>query len=128
MTWFAEFKKIHSDKCNLSDPQYRLWAKMITNGLHSSKETPPYVPMITGTTPTGATRISIEETVAGTVTAVVKGMGAAQMQPNTLALQSSLAIPILKLHWEYHQAKLSRLKENASLDWLACSSCLKSQC
>ena len=39
---------MHSDKCNLSDPQYRLWARMITNGIHSSKETPPQVLMITG--------------------------------------------------------------------------------
>lgn len=69
---------------------------MITNGIHSSKETPPQVPMITGTKPTRTARKSIEETVASTVTAVVKGMGAAQplqTQPNALALQSPLANP-----------------------------------
>ena len=92
----AELKEMHSDKCNLSDPQYRLWARMITNGIHSSKETPPQVPMITGTTPTRTARKSMEETVASTVTAVMKGMGAAQpqkTQPNTLAVQSPLTSP-----------------------------------
>ena len=47
---------------------------MITNGIYSSKETPPQVPMITGT-PTRAPRKTIEETVASTVTTVVKGSG-----------------------------------------------------
>ena len=63
---------MHCDKCNLSDPQYQLWARMITNGLHSGKETPPQVPMITRTTLTRTERKSIEETVASTVTAIVK--------------------------------------------------------
>ena len=74
----AELKEIHSDKHNYSDPQYRLWARMITNGIHSSKETPPQVPMITGVVPSRQARRSIDETVASTVAAVVKGMGAAQ--------------------------------------------------
>ena len=45
---------------------------------HTSKETPPEVPMITGVTPNRPARRSIDETVASTVAAVVKGMGAAQ--------------------------------------------------
>lgn len=77
----AELKEINSDKCNLSDPQYRLWARMIINGIHSSKESPPQIPMITGVTPSRAPRRSIEETVASTVQAVVKGIGAAQAPP-----------------------------------------------
>ena len=77
-----ELKEIHSDKHSYSDPQYRLWARMIINGIHSSKETPPQVPMITGITPTRTARRSVEETVASTVAAVVKGMGATQpLQP-----------------------------------------------
>ena len=51
---------------------------MITNGIHFSKRSPPQVPMITGT-PTRAPRKSFEETVASTVTGVVKGMGAAHL-------------------------------------------------
>ena len=84
----SELIEMHSDKCNLSDIQYRLWARMIVNGIHSSK---PQVPMMTGPTPTRTVRRSIEETVASTVTAVVKGMAAAQsvqQQPNQLALPS----------------------------------------
>ena len=39
-----ELKELHSNQQNFSDPQYRLWARMITNGIHSSKESPPNVP------------------------------------------------------------------------------------
>lgn len=85
----SDLKEMHREKRNLSDPQYRLWARMITNGIHSSKETPPQVPMITGT-PTRAPRKTIEETVASTVTAVVKGMGAATQPQTQTNLQSSL--------------------------------------
>lgn len=70
----AELKELHCDSHNYSDPQYRLWARMFVNGLHSSKETPPQVPMITGITPTRSTRKSLEDTVASTVSAVVKAI------------------------------------------------------
>ena len=42
-----------SDKIEYTEPwpQYHLWACMIQNGLHSSKETLPQVPMITGIAP-----------------------------------------------------------------------------
>ena len=92
----TELKEMHSDKHNLSDPQYRLWARMYINGIHPSKETPPQVPMITGAMPARTPRRSIEETVASTVTAVVKGMGAAQpLQPqrNALTIPSHLISP-----------------------------------
>jgi len=32
----TEVKGMHRDKCNLSDPQYRLWAIMHINGIHPS--------------------------------------------------------------------------------------------
>ena len=35
----------------LSEVQYRLWAQMLVTGVHSSRENPPQVPMITGSTP-----------------------------------------------------------------------------
>ena len=57
----------------------RLWARMIVNGIHSSKDTPPKVPMISGVTPTRPAKKSIEETVASTVAAVVMNLqGAAR--------------------------------------------------
>lgn len=43
--------ELMADKLDFSDPQYRLWARMIVTGNHSSKETPPRVPLITGITP-----------------------------------------------------------------------------
>ena len=51
---------------------------MIINGIHSSKETPPQVPMITGIMPNRPARRSMDETVASTLAGVVKGMGSAQ--------------------------------------------------
>ena len=76
---FLELKETHVDDLDLSDPQYRLWARMIVNGIHSSKDTPPKVPMISGVTPTRPAKKSIEETVASTVAAVVMNLqGAAR--------------------------------------------------
>ena len=79
-----ELKELHD---NYSDPQYRLWARMIVNGLHSSKDVPPQVPMITGVTPTRSTRRSLEDTVASTVSAVVKAIGT----PHSLPVAQSVA-------------------------------------
>ena len=70
----TELKEMHSGD-NYTDPQLRLWARMIINGLHTSKETPPQVPMITGITPTKTRAKSVEDTVFNTVTAVIKAMG-----------------------------------------------------
>ena len=76
---FVELKEMHVDDLDLSDPQYRLWARTIVNGIHSSKDTPPKVPMISGVTPTRPAKKSIEETVASTVAAVVMNLqGAAR--------------------------------------------------
>ena len=36
---------------NLSEVQYRLWARMLVTGVHSSKDNPPQFPMITGSIP-----------------------------------------------------------------------------
>ena len=44
----VEIMENHSKEHNYSDPQYQLWARMIVNTLHSSKDIPPEVPMITG--------------------------------------------------------------------------------
>ena len=41
-----EIKDIHEgDEC--TEPQYRLWAQMIQNGIHVSKHDPPQIPLIT---------------------------------------------------------------------------------
>ena len=46
-----ELKEMHEEELKLSEVQYRLWAQMLVTGVQSSKETPPQVPMITGSTP-----------------------------------------------------------------------------
>lgn len=43
-----KLQELHSNKLGLSEVQFRLWARVIENGVHESKETPPQVPMITG--------------------------------------------------------------------------------
>ena len=42
---------MHSENHNYTEPQYRLWARMVQNGIHTSKDSPPQVPMITGAIP-----------------------------------------------------------------------------
>ena len=75
-----ELKSLHG-KNNYSEPQYRLWARMMINGLHSRKQTPPNVPMITGFTPTRGSRQSVEDTVASPVSAAVKAMAHSPVNP-----------------------------------------------
>ena len=43
---FYQLKHKHSSK--YTDPQMKLWARMIANNLHTDLEDPPKVPMITG--------------------------------------------------------------------------------
>lgn len=67
---FVELKEMHAGELDLRDPQYRLWARMVVNRIHSSKDVPPNVPMISGVTPRPARR-RMEETVASTVAAIM---------------------------------------------------------
>ena len=87
----SELIELNSDTLALSDPQYRLWARMIVCGNHSSKEKPPQVPLITGITPTRRSRKSLDETVASTVSAVVKAM-ASPSKPQENILQPELGV------------------------------------
>ena len=81
-----DLKDLHGDK--YTEPQYRLWARMIINGLHSSREAPPDIPMITGFNPTRCSRRPIEDTVANVVSATVKAM--ATSSPNQHSSSSSV--------------------------------------
>ena len=56
----------------LSDVQFHLWARMIENGVHASKEFPPQVPMITGNTPHRTQKKdNLQDTLMNTATAVL---------------------------------------------------------
>jgi hypothetical protein len=85
-----ELREINHGKHSYSDPQYKLWARMIINGLHSSKEVPPQVPMMTGVTPTRSSRKSLEDTITSTVSAVVKAIGTPHSSPTTQPVESQL--------------------------------------
>ena len=87
----SKLVELNSDTLNLSDPQYRLWARMIVCGNHSSKEKPPQVPLITGITPTRRSRKSLDETVASTVSAVVKAMASPSKPQESITPQSIIA-------------------------------------
>ena len=71
-----ELKELNEDRLGLTEIQYRLWARMISNGIHSSKDTPPQVPMITGVTPKRKKRVDEERKTLhdSTAAAVVKAV------------------------------------------------------
>ena len=69
-----ELKEIHSDE-DYTEPQYRLWARMIQNGIHVSKQDPPRIPLITGVAPAQKKRKrmdDVEQTIISTASALVK--------------------------------------------------------
>ena len=120
----AEIKEIHSKDHNYSDPQYRLWARMIVNGLHYSKDIPPEVPMITGVTPTRPTRRLLEDTVVSTVSAVVKAMASPKMSPvvqqtSSLESQSGVGISPTKAFDIRGKSRHLTLEGNVSLSFPA---------
>lgn len=78
-----ELKDLNKDKLDLSEVQYRLWARMISTGIHSSKDTPPQIPMITGVTPKRKQRVdedrrTLQDSIVSTAAAVVKAVNSGQ--------------------------------------------------
>ena len=70
-----ELKELNEERLDLSEVQYRLWARMITTGIHSSKDTPPQVPMITGIAPRKKPKKdALSDTIVSTAAAVVKAI------------------------------------------------------
>ncbi len=66
--------------------QFRLWARMIENGVHASKDIPPQVPMITGNTPHRTQKKdNFQDTLVSTATAVLKAVS--QHSPNSSIVQ-----------------------------------------
>lgn len=66
---FLKLKERHGDL--LTDPQYRLWARAMTSGIHDDWETPPALPLITGKPPKKPKQESLVDAVTGAATAVV---------------------------------------------------------
>ena len=68
---FEDLRKKHKD---METPKLRLWARMISNGLHKSTDEPPNVPMITGKAAKQPKRESVHDTVVDAAKAVVEAM------------------------------------------------------
>ena len=88
-----ELKELNKEKFNLSEVQYRLWARMITTGIHSSKDTPPQVPMITGITPKRKQRkddLTMSDTIASTAAAVVKAINCVSPVTQSATIQQTI--------------------------------------
>ena len=67
---------MHENSLKLSEVQYCLWARILVTGVHSSKENPPQVPMITGSTPRRqvSQKKDMEASIISTAAAVVKAV------------------------------------------------------
>ena len=92
-----ELKERHEENLKLSEVQYRLWARMLVTGVHSSRENPPQVPMITGSTPRRKPQNKeFQESIVITAAAVVKAM--TQNSPNSTTIQSPQIQQIIKEH------------------------------
>ena len=55
-------------------PQYRLWARMMISGVHSSEDSPPNVPAITGVTPKRPKKEPISAALVEAANAVVSAI------------------------------------------------------
>ena len=67
---FQDLKERHES--DYSGPQLRLWARMISNGLHEDLDNPPRVPMITGTTPKRPKQDTLTEALTSVATVFAK--------------------------------------------------------
>ena len=65
---YADLCENHSEV--YTKPQLRLWARMISTGIHESLDLPPDVPMITGK----SSRESLSDSIAGAAMAFVNAM------------------------------------------------------
>ena len=78
-----KLKDKHSS--NYTDPQLRLWAKFIQSRRHESLDTPPNIPLITGSTDTRKTskKDSVGDVVAGAAAAIVNALRRSPKKPTT---------------------------------------------
>jgi len=75
----------------LNETQYRLWARMIITGVHSDKDMPPQIPIITGAAPKRKEKSSLQETIistAASAAAFVKAINNGSVSDNSTLVQS----------------------------------------
>lgn len=78
-----ELQELHQGKLDLNEVQYRVWSRMIITGIHSSKDVPPQVPIIVGSTPKKSKSNAFEETIMNTATAMMKAVNKSQDTQST---------------------------------------------
>ncbi len=64
---FTELRDKHGNKYD--SPRLRLWARMISTGLHSDFDNPPEIPAFQGSTPKRARRESLSDVISGAAVA-----------------------------------------------------------
>ena len=103
-----EIKKIHEED-EYTEPQYRLWVRMIQNGIHVSKHDPPQISLITGVAlvckKQKIEESNVKQTIVSTAIAIVK------------ALVVILFSRQLLMKLNPHQEKLQMLEENVWLGY-----------
>jgi len=71
-----ELKEENRDKMELTEPQYRLWAPMIVTGVHTDKDVPPQILIISEVTPKRKTKDNnkpnLQDTIITTTAAILK--------------------------------------------------------
>jgi len=84
-----ELKEQNSDKMELTEPQYRLWAHMIVIGVHADKDLPLQIPIISGVTPKCKTKD--DNNIVNTTAAVLKVINGGVASNSALGSQSQSA-------------------------------------
>ena len=93
---YDELSKKHSDK-KYTDPQLKLWDKLIQSGMHDSCDTPPNIPLITGGNtkkmPNQSTLTGVVVTAANAIASALKPPEAqSQLQQNTPKQQNKFQV------------------------------------
>ena len=74
-----ELREKNCDVHDLSEPQYSLWARMIISGSHSSMDSPPQIPMITGISGKRNTRKSLDDDAVVRAAAIFNNVSSTQI-------------------------------------------------
>ena len=92
-----ELREMHSENHDYTEPQYRLWARMVQNGIHTSKDSPPQFPMITGVKPGNIKKKAPEESgkniveqIISTATAIAKVLNSPQQITQSPHIQQTV--------------------------------------
>ncbi len=89
---FIELREKHGNKYD--SPRLRLWARMISTGLHNDFDEPPEIPVFQGSTPKRARRESLSDAISGAAVAFadsLKGRNENQSPASTSVLASGIS-------------------------------------